>query len=443
MRKKIIHKPVYIVFLLILLVSSIICITLRGDVDLPIYQLPLLCLLCFLLFLNIRKNLNSLVVLTISIVSVIRYGIYPITLCLESSVGSSYVLLTKNALNLMAYEMVVVMFILNIYVSRLNSVTVKSSNKIIDYKLSRLNKILLLMILPLVMVFPSLLNMFAFWGAEKVVPQVSGVISITFKMGLYIGYLLLLSKFSKNGRGTLWELIISLVIAVVYIFLIAVGESSVARWTFLWIGIPTLMILMDLFPRYKRIIISFSCIALPVGIIVGSFLKFTLTDFSLNSFFINFVTSNSLSEYFGGLSGLSYVLEHVAHDYRTGTMYSTLTDLFCSTPLLSAFFDFDNFSTQSIYLDYLNRTDLICPLLGQSYLHFGFLGAPIFSVLMIVLAIESERVAKKAGDVYLKYAALSLCLIFSLFMCLNTIIIFSNAWVLIIFLFVQLYNNNK
>ena len=443
MRKKIIHKPVYIVFLLILLVASIICITLRGDVDLPIYQLPLLCLLCFLLFLNIRKNLNSLVVLTISIVSVIRYGIYPITLCLESSVGSSYVLLTKNALNLMAYEMVVVMFILNIYVSRLNSVTVKSSNKIIDYKLSRLNKILLLMILPLVMVFPSLLNMFAFWGAEKVVPQVSGVISITFKMGLYIGYLLLLSKFSKNGRGTLWELIISLVIAVVYIFLIAVGESSVARWTFLWIGIPTLMILTDLFPRYKRIIISFSCIALPVGIILGSFLKFTLTDFSLNSFFINFVTSNSLSEYFGGLSGLSYVLEHVAHDYRTGTMYSTLTDLFCSAPLLSAFFDFDNFSTQSIYLDYLNRTDLICPLLGQSYLHFGFLGAPIFSVLMIVLAIESERVAKKAGDVYLKYAALSLCLIFSLFMCLNTIIIFSNAWVLIIFLFVQLYNNNK
>lgn len=425
------------------MISSIICITQRGNIELPIYQLPLLCLLCFVLFRNIRKHLDSLTVLTIGIVSMVRYGIYPITLCIESSIGSSYVLLTHNALNLMSYEMVVVMFVLNIYVSRLDSGNKISTNRLIKHKLTRLNKILLLLTLPLVIIFPSLLNMFAFWGVDMGTVPVSGVISVTFKIGLYIGYLLLLSKFSKNGRGTLLDLIISLLIAIVYIFLLAIGDASVARWTFLWIGIPTLMILTNLFPGYKKTIISFSCVALPVGIVVGTFIKFAMTDFSVNSFVSHFLTSNSLSEYFGGLSGLSYVMENIAQDSRVCTLYSTFTDLLCSAPLLSAFFDFENFSTQSIYLDYLNRTDLICPLLGQSYLHFGFLGAPVFSVLMTVLAVESERVAMKAVDVYLKYAALSLCLIFSLFMCLNTIIIFSNAWVLIIFLFLQLYNNRK
>ena len=443
MQSRTTYKYIYRAFLIFLAVSFIFSISLENVNFLPIYLLPLLCFICFLLFQNIRKHFNSLAVMTISMVCLIRYGLYPLTICIQKATSSSYVIFQPEALNLMVYEMLVVFFFLNFYVSRLDSVVGISSNRIADYNLSRLNKFFLLLTVPLALVFPSLLRIFTFLGVGGSAAPVSGIFATLFKVGLYVGYLLLLSKCSKGGSGNFVNLLTSILIAIVYIFVIAIGESSVSRWAFLWIGIPTLIILTNIYPHYKRSIITFSCIALPFGIIAGSFVKFALTDFSVTSFFSNFITSDSLSEYFGGLNGLSFVVSNVSHDVKAATMYSTFTDLLCSAPLLSAFFDFENYSTQSIYLDYLNRTDLICPLLGQSFLHFGFWGAPLFSIMMVILSIEFERVSKKADNVYLKYAGLSLCITFSLFMCLNTIIILSNAWVLIMFLIIQLYNSRK
>lgn len=445
MQKNKAYKYIYIVILAVFAMTTVLCILREGGISsaVHIYQLPMLCLFCFLIFGNIRKHINTLSVLTICIVCSIRYGIYPLTISIENAVGSSYVNFSQGAVVLMMYEMVTILFFLNIYSRRLLTYRNRESLKIIDYKLTPINKFLLFLTIPLVLVYPSLLSIFSFLGITKSSIVVSGVVSITFKVGLYIGYLFLLSKCSRNGRRASWGLITALIVAVLFIFLIAIGESSVSRWAFLWIGVPTLIILTSIFPQYKRIIVSFASIVLPVGIVAGSFVKFAVSDFSVASFFSNFINSNTLSEYFGGLNGLTFTMQTVAQDERASTFYSALTDLFCSTPLLSSFFDFENYSTQSIYLDYLNRTDLICPLLGQSYSHFGFFAAPVFSILMMVMAIEFERIAQKAKNVYLKYAGLSLCILFSLFMCLNTIIIMSNAWVLIMFMLIQLYKNKK
>lgn len=445
MQRNIIYKIIYWILLLVFATSFLVCISREGanTINEQIYQLPLLCLLCFLIFGNIRKHLNTLTVLTISIVCLIRYGIYPLVISVENATGSSYVIFSKDAINLMMYEMVIVLFFLNVYSSRLNINKKRASLKFADYKMTNINKIFLFLMIPIAIVYPSLLGVFSFLGIAKSSIPVSGVIAVTFKVGLYIGYLFLLSKCSKKGKGGLLNLCVALGIAVLFIFLIAIGESNVSRWAFLWIGIPTLIVLTNTFPRYKRTIASFACIVLPFGIIAGSFVKFAVSDFSVASFFSNFINSDTLSEYFGGLNGLTYAMQTIATDEKAHTVYSTLTDLFCSTPLLSSLFDFDNYSTQSIYLDSLNRTDLICPLLGQSYSHFGFWGAPIFSVLMIVMAIEFERIAQKTKNVYLMYSGLSLCITFSLFMCLNTIIIMSNAWVLIIFMLVQLFNKKE
>lgn len=437
-----IYMFIYIAILSILAVSAFLCFSQegRGINGIHVYLLPLLCLFCFLLFKNIRRHLNAVSVMTISIVCAIRYGIYPLTISLENSVGSSYVIISQDSINLMLYEMILLLFVLNIYSNRLLSLDGKKSILVADSKLSNINKFLLLSTIPIVLVFPSLLGIFSFLGIAKSSSPVSGVVAVTFNVGLYIGYIFLLTKCSRNGKGGLLNLIVALIIAVFFIFFIAIGESSVSRWSFLWIGVPTLIILTNTFPHYKKTILSFSFTSLPIAIIAGSFVKFAVSDFSVSSFFSNFVNSDELSEYFGGLNGLTFAMQNVAQDERAQTLYSTLTDLFCSTPLLSSFFDFERYSTQSIYLDILNRKDLICPLLGQSYSHFGFWGAPIFSILMMLMAIEFERITQKTVNVYLKYAGLSLCITFSLFMCLNTIIIMSNAWVLIIFMLVQLYN---
>ena len=250
--------------------------------------------------------------MTISIVCAIRYGIYPLTISLENSVGSSYVIISQDSINLMLYEMILLLFVLNIYSNRLLSLDGKKSILVADSKLSNINKFLLLSTIPIVLVFPSLLGIFSFLGIAKSSSPVSGVVAVTFNVGLYIGYIFLLTKCSRNGKGGLLNLIIALIIAVFFIFFIAIGESSVSRWSFLWIGVPTLIILTNTFPHYKKTILSFSFISLPIAIIAGSFVKFAVSDFSVSSFFLNFVNSDELSEYFGGLNGLTFAMQNVA-----------------------------------------------------------------------------------------------------------------------------------
>lgn len=433
---------IYLAILAILAISAVWCVVYDGGVrnGVHLYQLPLLCLVCFLLFGNIRKTLTSLSILTISAVCVIRYGIYPLVISIEGAIGSSYVVYSQDAFYLMLYEMVVVLFFINMYCRKLLKFPNVGKLRIIDYKLTRINKVFLFLTIPLAIIFPSLLGIFSFLGVAKSSVPISGIFAITFRIGVYIGYLFVLSKCSRNGKGGFLHLIAALTTTVLFIFMIAFGETNVSRWSFLWIGIPSLIIISSTFPRYKRTIALFACIAIPIAIIIGSFVKFAVSDYSAVSFLSNFMTSDLLSEYFGGLNGLTYSMQTVALEAKASTLYSNLTDLFCGTPLLSSFFDFENYSTQSIYLDYLGRHDLICPLLGQSYAHFGFWGAPIYSIFMAMFAIEFDCISRKAKDVYVKYISSSLCMSFSLFMCLNTIIILTNAWALIIFLIIQMYN---
>ena len=436
---------IYIAILAILAISALMCFVKEGGSKngVNLYQLPLLCLFCFLILGNIRKTLNSLSIITISAVCAIRYGIYPLTISLEGATGSVYIDYSQEAFYLMLYEMIVVLFFINAYSKRLLNSPNVGISKILDYKLTTINKLFLLLMIPLAVLFPSLLGIFRFLGIEKSNVPISGVFAILFKIGLYIGYLFILSKCSKRGKGGHLNLLAALAIIVVFVFLIAFGESNVSRWSFLWIGVPSLIVMSSTFPRYKKHIVLFACVSIPIAIVVGSFVKFEMSDYSATSFLSRFIVSDTLSEYFGGLNGLTLSMQTVALDSKAATLYSALTDLFCGTPLLSSFFDFQNYSTQSLYLDYLNRTDLICPLLGQSYAHFGFWWAPVYSIMMAMCAMEFDRISRGAKDVYIKYVSSSLCMSFSLFMCLNTIIILTNAWALIIFLVIQLYTNKK
>lgn len=186
-----IYMFIYIAILSILAVSAFLCFSQegRGINGIHIYLLPLLCLFCFLLFKNIRRHLNTVSVMTISIVCAIRYGIYPLTISLENSVGSSYVIISQDSINLMLYEMILLLFVLNIYSNRLLSLDGKKSILVADSKLSNINKFLLLSTIPIVLVFPSLLGIFSFLGIAKSSSPVSGVVAVTFNVGLYIGYI--------------------------------------------------------------------------------------------------------------------------------------------------------------------------------------------------------------------------------------------------------------
>lgn len=430
-------NKLYYVYLLIAVIVFFICDAMRYG-DLPIYIMPLAYALSLLFCHNIRDKFSSLSVMIINSVCLVRYVLYPLMLVIEQSSGSYYAAISSEAIYLMVYELLAVQFFLNWYSKRIDLSQKLKEGSFSNTELGPYNRILLLLVVPIALLFPSLLSMFRFLGIAKDV-TVPGPIGVCFNMGMTVAYVFLLTIFSKKKNPL--SLVLSIVVAVAYIFLSMVSGDNVRRWLFLWVGIPTIIVLLHSYPKYRNTIRTIAVIGIPLGIFWGSFIKFQVTDISILDFVDNFMGSQSLSEYFGGLNGLAFCMANLAQDANAASFTSTLTDLFGNMPVISRLFNPDVYSTQIIYQELVGRHDLICPLLGQSYAHFGTLGSPLLSLMMVAVAVECDIASKNAGTIYQLYVLIMMCVTFSLFMCLNTMIILTHAWTLIIFLVIQFFNN--
>ena len=430
-------NKLYYIYLFIAIIVFIICDAMRYG-DLPIYIMPISYAVSLLICHNIRDKFSSLSVMIINSVCLVRYVLYPLMIVIEQSSGSYYVAISREAIYLMVYELLAVQFFLNWYCKRIDISIKLNEGSFGNTELGPYNRILLLSVVPIALLFPSVLSMFRFLGIAKSA-SVPGPVGVCFDMGMTVVYVYLLTIFSKQKN--LLSFVLSITVSVAYIFLTMVGGGNVRRWLFLWVGIPTIIVLLHSYPKYRNAIRTIAVIFIPLGIFYGSFIKFEVTDISILDFVDNFLGSQSLSEYFGGLNGLSFSMTNLAQDAKAASFTSTLTDLFGNMPVVSRLFNPDVYSTQIIYQKLVGRQDLICPLLGQSYAHFGTLGAPLLSLIMVAVAVECDIASKKARTIYELYVLIMMCVTFSLFMCLNTMIILTHAWTLIIFLVIQYFNN--
>ena len=431
-----ISKRLYCIYIIAAVVSFLLCL---GGMDpighnKPLYLLPLSYAIGLLISRNLRTKFTSLSIIIINTVCIIRYVL--LLLVNENHVYG----FSNEAIYLMSYEVLAVLIFLNFYSRRISLSKIESN----VYNLSRLgvlNRILICMLVPMIMMFPSLLGFFPYLKSSFGHSSPSGIISILFEICLTVAYVFFLASFSRSRKGNPVALGISAFVAIIYMFLLMVGDTNVRRWTFFWVGIPTIYVLMASYSNYKRSILYISAIIIPVGIFFTSFVKFALTEISISEFFRIFITSENLSEYFGGLNGVTRSLSILRTTPEANSFTSTLTDFFGNMPIVSRYFNPDVYSTQLIYLESLERTDLICPLLSQSVIHFGIIGAPVLSIIMAICGVECEVASKKAKTVYSVYAYIELSVIFSLFMCLGTMIILTHVWTLVMLVIVQIINN--
>ena len=424
---------VYRIYIYISIVASLICSINSLNSGKPVYLLPLTYTIALIMCRGIRKRFLLLSVIIINTICLVRYAVYPVFLVLSRDLFFS-----NEAIYLMIYEVTAVLLFLNFYSRRVSGINIQETITYKKIDLGILNIVLVFFTISLGFIFPSLLSVFVFSGSEAA--SVSGVISMTFSLGTIVIYISILAKISswKGGRGV--ALLLAIIWALSYIFISSIGETNVHRWRFLTIGIPTIYLLVYSFPQYKRSIKTFSFIAIPIAIFLGSFAKIGVSDVSIKSFNALFLTSQSFSAYFGGLNEITNALLILRGSVNAGSFTSTLTDFFGNMPVISRFFNTDLYSTEAIYLEGLGRNDQICPLVVQSVIHFGIIGAPLLSILMVIIAVEGERYAKSAKTVYSLYGSIVLCVTFSLFMCLNTTILFPTLWKMLLFMILQYFN---
>lgn len=428
-------NKLYYLYLIAAVISCVFCEVGKYS-DVPIYLLPFAYAVSLVICRNLCNRFSYLSVAIINSVCLIRYCIYPIMLVLEKSSGTYYANISQEAVYLMIYELFAIQFFLNWYIKKIDINNV-NNGYLIQTDLGPINKVLIILLIPMGILFPSLLAVFRVLGIQGR-GTAPGIIAVFFEIGIIVAYVYLLTLSSKKANR--FSFFVSIGIAIGYIFMTMVGGENVRRWLFLWTGIPTVYILMKSYPMYRRSIGLISIVGIPLGIFFGSFAKFAITNISILEFANNFMGSEMLSEYFGGLNGLSFSIAHLPQDIKASSFTSTLTDILGNMPLVSKLFNTEIYSTQFIYQGLIERTDLICPLLGQSYTHFGFIGAPLLSIVMAALAVNCEKWSKSATTVYEVYTLIMMCVVFSLFMCLNTMIILTHIWNLVILLVLQHYN---
>ena len=432
--KKNISSTIHTIYIILSLIACLFCYQSMSDsfIEKPLYLIPLSYGIILFLCQNIRKNFLSLSIIIINTVCLIRFALYPVTLVVENNLFFSI-----ESVYLMIYEIFAVLIFLNIYSRRLQT---KQESIVFNKKqIGKLNLVLILITLMLGLLSPSILST-AFNYFEKASGGISGSLSIFFIVGVMVIYVSILIKLSELKGSKEFGFIFALVVAVVYIFLLSYGGDNVHRWKFLSVGLPTMFVLLESFPKYKRIILSTSFVAITLSIFFGTFVKFSVSNVSVEHFLSLFVTSESLDAYFGGLNGITEALSSLRNNVFATSTESTFTDFFGNMPIISQFFNTESHSTHALYLHALGRTDLIIPLLSQSVLHFGVIGAPFMSIIMSIIAIESDRYSKTTKSIYSKFGAITLCVYFSLFMCLSTTILMPQLWTLVIFLVIQYFN---
>lgn len=110
-------------------------------------------------------------------------------------------------------------------------------------------------------------------------------------------------------------------------------------------------------------------------------------------------------------------------------------------PVISGLFIHDNKNSSIImYQSFTGRKDIICPLIVQSIAHFGRIGAPIMSMIMMYLAIEFNCLLKRTRSMYVAFVCIEAIFYCSLFMGLNTMIIMGVVWIRLIYIMLMHFN---
>lgn len=432
--KKILKKTniFYNIYCIIYLLSIIYCIFSEysyGERRLLVL-LPLVGLSCFLLVKSNKRYFKNFSIFIINTIVLIRYAIYPATIILNNYMIESISEL-QNIIFLMIYELIGVVFIIFIFGKKLLGESIK--NKVFYFqtpKIGTINLILLILLPCLVAIFPSILR-------SK--NNVNSIISWIYCMGVWslvvtIFYILrLLSELKIFPLQSICALL-GILFSICYILAITFTELNVNRWLIIATGLSNTFMINYFFPKYKRKILIISTIGIFIFIFLGTFIKFKDTEISLLNFYRMYLSYESFDAYFMGIEQINFGIKMIENNPIVRTLESTLADFFGSMPLVSKFFSSTSPRTVNFYLEYLNRTDLICPTVIQSMAHFGKLGSPIIGMFFTYLAMYFNKKLNNTKDPYKMFILIELIFYCSIFFAINMSIITDNIWFRVLYL---------
>lgn len=413
------------------------------------YELMFLLPLLYVIFLNANKYLYNytkghLGFLVIHIVMFIRYVITPFSIIISGYYGglgpqpSPYAM--RYAFLIMIYEMIAIMFVIRIYGEKKYIKDAKQicSPNMLFHEDSFLGANIILILFSIVSSiylsrYPNIIvpNNLLIIKEEIKEITIYGpfddawiVLANCMKLTVLILALKLLKHKYDKTNSIIYPLLGSFAL-IAYLALL----TSTKRWGILIAAIIGMYILSQQYPKYSKFIVIW----------LSSITILSLFSISLYKFFgirwgysINYYESTAellkqIQAYFSGPRNVGLAIE-MSNLFKNNISLNTLiNDFIGSIPYISNFINqYDRINAYYNYYIYgvLGITSQIIPMCGVGYAYFSFLGAPLFTVICIYLAIMFDSLAVKEKRLEFKYIYNYASIWCALCMGFNTQIIF-------------------
>lgn len=428
---------VYRIIIIVLSIFSIIA-SLVSSSNIPnnLVLIPLIFLILFFVFPSFSRYMfNNLGITVINFTMLLRYVVSPLLMAIYGSdiqIGSSVSMVIQGqAVNLMLYEMIVLFVVFAIfhkyfYSNKNEFQNVKSRPNLFGW-------IFVIIVLVLVALFPSSIGRYAFiWSASELNNDVTADVGLTAllvqiaQIVITIGILNVIYKYYEKKPNIIYLLISLLVIMVSASFIIGTSRSSIIIP--LITGLFTVFIL---YKNYRKLIITMSVILSLLVISVSTLLKQNTNVVTARGLYHsagaleNFNTDVQI--YFSGLINIGHSIES-SFVYHPFHINGILGDITHSVVFVNSFFS--NFQSalvtfNDMFYKKVGVSDQILPLLGQGYLYFGAILAPIFSIIVLFVVMLLDKNIHNSNSVFTLYVYAYLCLKFSLFFMSNATILLS------------------
>lgn len=193
-------------------------------------------------------------------------------------------------------------------------------------------------------------------------------------------------------------------------------NHPISRWGFILNLIIGGIMVLWLYPNYRKVVLSGLAIIAVAGIGALSVLR----GFNVSKFFCY----TNFNDYFAGPTNISFIVDMCQSDEYNITFRTFWGDVFANVPIVNHFFDGkDNtlyyfcptvFGMTQAEFDGYYPYDSIVPFTGQMYTYFSYVGVVVGNALMAYLAIVVNYWAKKADNLFLSYGLLYMAVVFSL-----------------------------
>ena len=234
----------------------------------------------------------------------------------------------------------------------------------------------------------------------------------------------------------------SILFTVIFVLITFIDGTGLTRWYTLVTALTCLACLLYMFPSHKKNISISIVVPLVIIMVLSSLIKnagFVLGQDSAEDSAKDLISATNMDVYFNGLGNVSTVF--YVDKFNNIGIESLFVDALNSMPIIGKSLPKEK-KTSAVFQKALGRSDQIIPLLAQGYLYFGFLFAPLLSIICILLFRKADY-KFCYNHSYTKYSWAIMAIWFSAIpSCLNWNIAFMWMYIRILPFFLVLWLTN-